>query len=115
MAFSYGIISLALYEVLNIIRDLRNEAAHCIFDFSLNDAGVRAHMSKLENYYDDIDQNLVMKFESFLPKIDAETSTKFELILRSYAIVSELQDILIFQLERLIGEREKSKAAKSES
>jgi hypothetical protein len=50
IAYAYGLIPSKDYEDLQIVRKLRNEAAHSIFDFSLQDNGVRAVAMRLQAY-----------------------------------------------------------------
>ena len=47
IAYGYGLISQQDYENLELIRKIRNEAAHSLYDFSLQDAGVRKMVLRL--------------------------------------------------------------------
>lgn len=47
LAYAYGLIDKATFDDLEIIRQLRNEAAHCMFDFSLENAGIVSFVNKL--------------------------------------------------------------------
>ena len=48
LAFAYGLISADDYEELEIVRRLRNEAAHTVYDFSLEDNGVKELVMRLK-------------------------------------------------------------------
>jgi DNA-binding MltR family transcriptional regulator len=48
IAFAYGLISAEDYEDLELIRGLRNEAAHTIYDFSFEDHGVQEMVMRLK-------------------------------------------------------------------
>ena len=47
VAYAYGLISREQYEMLTLVRQLRNEAAHERFEFRLEDKGVTALIQKL--------------------------------------------------------------------
>ena len=50
IAYAYGIISGNEWNALNIIRQLRNEAAHCHYQFSFEDKGVINLITGLRDY-----------------------------------------------------------------
>ena len=50
LAYAYGLIEGDEYEALNIIRKLRNEAAHEHFEFKFQDKGVTGLVEKLRAY-----------------------------------------------------------------
>lgn len=47
MAYAYGLITHDEFCALNIVRKLRNEAAHCGFEFNLQDSGVQRLIAKM--------------------------------------------------------------------
>lgn len=47
LGYAYGLISAEDYRDLNLIRKIRNEAAHCPFDFSLDDKGICSLLRRL--------------------------------------------------------------------
>lgn len=47
LGYAYGLISPEDCRDLNLIRRIRNEAAHCPFDFSFNDRGVSSLIRQL--------------------------------------------------------------------
>src|SRR3989442_87408 len=48
IAFAYGLISAEDYEDFELVRRLRNEAAHTIYDFSFEDHGVQEMVIRLK-------------------------------------------------------------------
>ncbi len=48
IAYAYGLLSREDYKDLQLIRKLRNETAHSIYDFSLQDSGVKAVVMQLK-------------------------------------------------------------------
>lgn len=48
IAFAYGLISPEDYDDLELVRHLRNEAAHTIYDFSFEDHGVKDLVTRLK-------------------------------------------------------------------
>ncbi len=109
LAYAFGLITPEQHEALHVIRDLRNEAAHCNFDFNFQDAGVVAHLKQLKKYYAKIDEEKVMEFELVLGKVD--DMVKFNFVVCCHVIFSELQDKLISEVERILEQR---KAVKSD-
>jgi DNA-binding MltR family transcriptional regulator len=95
IAFAYGIIDLALFNVLEIIRELRNEAAHCDFDFSLNDVGVRSHLSQLDRFCAELDDASleVQRFENLFGKHDYQ-SDKSRFMFSCFVIFRLLDKVL---------------------
>ena len=71
LAYAFGLINREQHEALHVIRDLRNEAAHCIFDFNFRDSGVVTHLKKLKNYNTKIDEDKLIEFEMVLTKASA--------------------------------------------
>lgn len=104
LSYAFGFINRDQHEALHVIRDLRNEAAHCIFDFSFRDPGVIAHLKKLEKYNAKIDEDKLMAFELVMAKA-SENMGKFHFIVCCHIILLELQDILAEQLEQLLEKR----------
>jgi hypothetical protein len=49
LGHAYGLISKHDCDDLHVIRKLRNEAAHTLFDFSLQDKGVKAVLNQLKS------------------------------------------------------------------
>lgn len=109
IAYGYGLISSDDYEDLQVIRKLRNEAAHSIYDFSLEDDGVRAVVmqlkadSRCKQPVQELEKNSgeskpVLK----LPKL---TETKRHLILNGLALQDIIQEKLVDTLERLLVKR----------
>lgn len=47
LAYAYGLIDVDDYKDLDLIRKLRNEAAHTVYDFNLGDAGAKSIIKKL--------------------------------------------------------------------
>jgi len=52
MAYALGLIAQSEREALDIIRTLRNGAAHCDFEFHLDDENIRATISQFAKYPD---------------------------------------------------------------
>ncbi len=53
LAYAYGLIDEGDYKDLELIRKLRNEAAHTLYDFSLRDAGaesITTQLTAMERY-----------------------------------------------------------------
>ena len=42
LAYAYGMIDKKQYSALNTVRKIRNEAAHCNFEFNLEDDGIKS-------------------------------------------------------------------------
>jgi hypothetical protein len=102
LAYTFKFINIDQYEALQAVRDLRNEAAHCVFTFSLTNNGVSTHLNKMEKYIQKVGQDQVMNFEDFLPTTDTEEGmAKFTFISISYELFNELDEIHGIQLERL--------------
>ncbi len=112
-AYAFGLINREQHAALHIIRDLRNEAAHCIFDFNFRDPGVVAHLQKLNNYEAKIDENKLMEFELVMAKVEADDMRKFHFVVCCHIIISELQDKLIAEIERLLEKRQASKSLRA--
>jgi hypothetical protein len=111
IAYSFKLITPDHYKAIDAIRELRNEAAHCIFDYSLNNKGVSAHLKQLQKYTEKIGQKQLMNFESLLPEVQTdEDMIKLNFIVTSYEFYLELNDILGDQLERILTKRATLKA-----
>jgi DNA-binding MltR family transcriptional regulator len=104
LAYAFGLINREQHEALHVIRDLRNEAAHCYFDFSFRDAGVVNHLKKLKNYDAKINEDRLMQFELVMKKA-SENMGKFHFVVCCHVILSELQDKYIAAIEKLIETR----------
>jgi len=100
LGYARNIITCDQYDALHVIRNLRNEAAHCNFDFRLDDTGVIDHLKKLGKFDAKIDENRILEFETWLPEGDRETH-KFLFVVRCHVIFTELQTKLMEQCERL--------------
>ena len=104
LAYAFGLINREQYEALHVIRDLRNEAAHCYFDFNFRDAGVAAHLKKLRNYDAKINEDKLMEFELVMENA-SENMEKFHFVVCCHIILSELEDKYIAAIEILIDAR----------
>jgi len=100
LAFAFRLISKDLFEALHIFRKLRNEAAHCDFNFSLRDPGVRKHLEQLEKYYKELNEDDVLQFEEILAKVEVENIMKFAFLVRCHHILKELLGHVLEQLNR---------------
>lgn len=109
IANAYGLISDEDYKDLQLIRKLRNEAAHCIFDFNLQDSGVKAIVMQLsaderaERMFAELEKKSSNAKPALnLPKL---TEARSHLILNGLA----LHDIIVAKLadaiERLLAKR----------
>jgi len=52
IAYAFKLISKEQFLAINVIRELRNEAAHKNFHFTLENKGVKIHLKKLNDYED---------------------------------------------------------------
>jgi hypothetical protein len=48
LGYAYGLISTEDYRDLNVVRKIRNEAAHSLVEFSLDDRGVKSLVGRLK-------------------------------------------------------------------
>ena len=98
IAHAFSLISRKEFDALHLLRKLRNEAAHCYFDFSFNDPGVLVHLNKLPR------DNFTRYREQFLKeagvKESEENTQKFDFVVNSYAMLHELHVVYIKQLHR---------------
>jgi len=109
IAYAYGLLSDEDYEDLQLIRKLRNEAAHSIYDFSLQDSGVQTIVMQLkadarcEPTTKEHEKNLpdTKQFLN-LPKL---TKAKSHLILNGLALHDIIVAKLADALERLLIKR----------
>jgi hypothetical protein len=113
-AYSFKLINSDQYKILQAIRELRNEVAHGVFDFSLNNEGVVEHLKLLEAYKAKINMAKLMKFETFVPSVDEKNMKRFELVVTGYEIYVELSNILGDQLERILAKRAQIKQKEDE-
>jgi hypothetical protein len=80
------------------LRDLRNEAAHCYFEFSFEDPGVIKHLKKLEQY--DLEMNRKVFLGMGGIRAAGTSAAKFDFIVLCYAVLMELQGALLREGER---------------
>ena len=116
IAYAYGLLSYEDFRDLEIIRRLRNEAAHCIWDFSLHDSGVQEMVMQL-NAAERVEQldsktvkNLLgVKRTLKLPKL---TKAKQRLLLNGLALHDIIQRKLADAIERYLNIRKSCRALK---
>jgi DNA-binding MltR family transcriptional regulator len=104
VAYGFGLLNREQHKALHVIRDLRNEAAHCFFDFNFQDSGVVAHLQSLKNYDAKIDTEKLMEFELVMTKA-AENMQKFRFVVCCHIIIGELREALLAQIEKLMEKR----------
>jgi hypothetical protein len=104
IAYAYGLISHEEYDGLEIIRRLRNEAAHCIFEFNFQDAGVRALINELVAY-ERIKQAAFL-LEQFCAFSEIDES-KRRFVVSSLALRLVLSERIVNGLECILAKREK--------
>jgi hypothetical protein len=109
LAYSFKLITFEQYKCLHAVRELRNEVAHRVFNFTLDNEGVLKHLKQLEKYRAQIDMEKLMEFETFVPKVDDTNMKRFEFVVTGYQIYFELSQILGDQLERILVKREQLK------
>jgi hypothetical protein len=102
VAHAFCLISKDEFDALHALRKLRNEAAHCYFEFSFRNPGVVAHLNKLEKY----DLEVHRKCFTQLQGVQApETETeKFDFVVRCYAVLMDLQGAYLKQVHRYATE-----------
>jgi hypothetical protein len=100
VGYAYGLISREQYEMLNLVRQLRNEAAHERYEFRLEDKGVAALIAKLGAY-------ALTKIENNIkaPQSVAIPPVKRNFINCSVALLVDLQQTHADWLERLLEKR----------
>jgi len=101
MAYAYGLISKEDYQDAEIIRELRNEAAHSIFDFSLTDVGVRSVVMKLKTALRN--SRSASFLESGMP--NDLPAPKHHLILNGLVLNEVMRLKIVSALEDLINKR----------
>jgi len=97
-AYKAGLIGWELHDALHIVRKLRNEAAHCNFEFNLEDRGVTGHLNKLKHIDAKADEERILVFESWL---QGERTDKVVFVVRCHIILTEIHDCLHKQISRL--------------
>jgi len=70
LAYCYGIISEADYNSLNALRDIRNEASHCTFQFHLSDRGLKPFLERVLNH------KAILKTRETMPALGAGWPSK---------------------------------------
>jgi DNA-binding MltR family transcriptional regulator len=89
LAYAYGLIPYENYEDLEIIRALRNEAAHCTFNFSLKNTGVFAKVKRMKMCADTRTEPLLVQ----LSKVKNEIlKAKIQFLLKGLALCCILRD-----------------------
>jgi hypothetical protein len=89
VGFGYGLLSQSQFEALEIVRGIRNEAAHCSFEFDLSDPGIKPLIEKLPP-----------KRLGFLPEDERRlrgevNEDRWEFVWRGLALLSALQTKLV--------------------
>ncbi len=109
IAYGYGLISNGDYEDLQIIRKLRNEAAHSVYDFSLEDDGVQAVVMQLkaDSRCKQPVQELGNDSSEAKPILDLPkfSESKRHLILNALALQDIIQEKLVDTIERLLAKQ----------
>jgi len=100
VAYAYGLISREQYDMLNLVRQLRNEAAHERFEFRLEDKGVIALIEKLGTYE-------LTKIENIfkVPQDVEIPPAKRDFITCGLALLVDLQQTCADWVERLLEKR----------
>lgn len=98
VAYAFSLISEDEFQALHVLRKLRNEAAHCFFEFSFRDRGVVTHLNKLEKY--DLETYRALFSKEAAVKPPEKETEKFDFVVRCYAILMELQRAHLKQVER---------------
>jgi hypothetical protein len=96
IAFAFNLITEEQYQALYAIRDLRNEAAHCIFHFTLENEGIANYLKKLDGYKKRV-------FEYLPPK---ERTTKVLFIEMCHTLLVDLYDNMCDQADVLLAKRD---------
>jgi DNA-binding MltR family transcriptional regulator len=98
IAYAFCLLSRKEYEALHVLRDLRNEAAHCFFDYSFDDPGVVAHLKKLPK------RNSKKLRECFVRdagiEVTGKATNKFVFVVSCYALLHELHAAYVKQVHR---------------
>jgi len=97
IAYAYGLFSYNDFRDLEIIRRLRNEAAHCVWDFSLRDSGVQNMVMLLsaasrQRINPSIEKNAAPKNDA--PNSPKLTEAKRHLIQNGLALLDIIQKSL---------------------
>jgi DNA-binding MltR family transcriptional regulator len=98
IAYAFRLISEAEFNAMHILRKLRNEAAHCYFDFTFADSGIVAQLNKLPSYDLELYRQMFIK-ESGVQAAEAK-GLKFDFVVRCYAVLKELEGVLLKEIER---------------
>ena len=103
VAHAFCIISVDEFNALHVLRKLRNEAAHCYFEFTFRNSGVLTYLKKLEKYDLEVYREMFTKCEGVnAPQTETE---KFDFVVRCYAILFQLEGVLLKQVERYAAVR----------
>jgi len=97
VALAFNLIDHREYKALHVLKDLRNEAAHCYFDYSLSDPGVAARLEELKWYGNGVYREAFLKEEGVKER---ETSDRFQFVLRSYGLFMKLAVAQYEQIRR---------------
>ena len=109
IANAFGLISDEDYEDLQLIRKLRNEAAHSIYDFSLQDSGVQTIVLSLkaDARYKLAAKELEENAPSIKPALNLPklTGARIHLIQNGLALHEIITEKLADAIERLLDKR----------
>lgn len=113
IAYAYNLLSYKDFQDLEIIRRLRNEAAHCFWDFSLEDSGVQNLVMQLaaasRRHLDfSIDKKAIGKSDQ--PKL---TKAKRHLILNGLTLLDIIQEKLADAIELYLEKRKSCEQSKT--
>jgi DNA-binding MltR family transcriptional regulator len=104
IALCYGLIGQDEYEGLNLVRGLRNEAAHCGFEFTLADKGVNAHVAKLGGLERIKQTANIYRGGTFFAGLP---ESKKDFVVNTYALHHLLMEKLAPTLESILEKRAK--------
>ena len=96
LGYAYQVITQEQFDALKALQKIRNEAAHCAFEFRLSDDGITPHIAKLPE-----------KRLGFVPEDEIKARgqvdiSKWEFIWRGMALHSALQTAFVNVLNKLL-------------
>lgn len=102
MAYAYDLIDRDDYNDLELFRKIRNEAAHCFFDFNLDNAGIKAFVSKLTAHKRILSTSDRSHFNSIRRLVEhhEKRPTKHDLMLNGFAQAHLLEQRAACEMKR---------------